>query len=66
MMPEFEVEMKKAADRVESFDKCDGVRDRSLKAIAAALEAGLKQPDTGCQFDALWMLLDISRGGQPC
>lgn len=51
--------MKRARDRVKSLDSIDGTEDRSIQTIAIALEAGLKNPETEAQYDALWMLKDL-------
>lgn len=51
--------MTRARDRVKSLDSIDGTEDRSIQTIAIALEAGLKNPETEAQYDALWMLKDL-------
>lgn len=51
--------MKRARDRVKSLDSINGTEDRSIQTIAIALEAGLKNPETEAQYDALWMLKDL-------
>ena len=56
---DFEKHMDDARKRVAAMDRIDGVCDRHLATICAALEAGLKRPETGAQFDALVMLLDV-------
>lgn len=47
-----------ARERVDSFDEIDTFKDRALSTIVAALEAGIKRPESGAQFDALVMLYD--------
>jgi len=55
----FDTEMAKARKRVASLDRQDGYKERSLGTIASALEAGLRHPDNGAQYDALVMLGDL-------
>ena len=59
--PEFTNQMERAKKRVASMDKLDGWKPRDPGTIVAALECGLKRPDTGAQFDALVMLMDAHR-----
>jgi len=47
-----------ARKRVAAFDKADGFADRSPGTIMAALEAGLRRPETCAAYDALVMLQD--------
>jgi len=58
----YEEEYKKARRRVQSFDLAGGRKDRELLTIREALRAGLRHPETGAAYDALYMLdtiLDI-------
>lgn len=55
---EFQERLKKAKKNVSDMDAIDG-GDRSLGTIIAALQAGIRNPDTNAQFDALVMLIDI-------
>ena len=56
---QFEAKMREAKYRVLSLDRLDGHRDRNLGVIHAALEAGLRHPENGAQYDALYMLTDV-------
>lgn len=58
-MNEFEENMDAAKVRVMEMDRLDGFRDRSIQTALFALEAGLRNPESGAQFDALVMLSDI-------
>ena len=58
-LDEFDIQCLKAKARVQQMDRSDGFKDRYLPTIFAALECGLKHPDTGAQFDALFMLSDL-------
>ena len=55
----FESEMAKARTRVAEMDEVDGSKDRKTLTIMLALEAGLKNPESGAQYDALVMLNDL-------
>lgn len=55
---EFELMKVQARRRIDEMDAIDGFRDRELKTIAFALEAGLKNKDIKCAMDALVMLED--------
>lgn len=48
-----------ATDRVHAMDIMDGRKDRDISTIAATLNAGIRNPASGAQFDALVMLLDL-------
>jgi len=56
----FDEEMAAARGRVAEFDKIDRYRERGPGAIAAALEAGLRNPEGGAQYDALVMLRHVA------
>lgn len=58
-MSDFNKQYMEAKRRVAAFDKQDGFKDRHLGTILTALQAGLKQPHTGAQYDALVMLEDL-------
>jgi hypothetical protein len=60
-MNTFEENKQRAIRNVASLDDADGYKDRQLRTILFALEAGLRNPETNAQFDALVMLEDISR-----
>ena len=49
----------KARKNVDDMDAVDGFQDRNSGTVLAALECGLKNPDTNAQFDALVMIEDI-------
>ena len=55
---EFDALKKKAIKNVADLDGVDGFKDRYIGTIAAALEAGLRHPETNAAFDALVMLED--------
>lgn len=55
----FDAEYANAKERVGRFDQLDRRKDREPGTILAALEAGLRHPETGAQFDALVMLKDV-------
>lgn len=55
----FSSELDAAEQRMRDFDRIQGVEDRNLTTIISALEAGIYSPDTGGQFDALAMLIDL-------
>lgn len=57
-MSVFDDRMGKARRRVASMDAVDGHKDRTLHCIRAALEAGLRRPETEAAYDALAMLED--------
>lgn len=61
---DFEFSVKEAEDRVSSMDGVDGFKDRELRTILLALEAGLKDPRTGAQFDAYVMLKEVCDSSQ--
>jgi hypothetical protein len=61
----FEQRMAEARARVNELDKVDGHKDRDLKTIWAALDAGLRHPECGAQYDALVMLEDLT-GRRQC
>ena len=56
----FDSEVAEARKRVMSFDEGDGFNDRGLLTILFALEAGLRHPETGAQYDAYVMLRDVA------
>lgn len=56
---EFVTELSKATRRVHSMDRVDGYRERSLPTILSAMEAGIRNPDSSCQFDAYVMLREL-------
>ena len=45
--------------RVAELDKVDGYADRYANTILAAMEAGIKIPESGALFDAFVMLRDV-------
>jgi hypothetical protein len=55
---EFDKCKAKAVKNVAALDKSDKFKDRYIGTIAAALEAGLRHPETNAAFDALVMLED--------
>ncbi len=55
---EFDHAVMLAGCRVRAMDDVDGFHDRDLRTILFALEAGLRDPDNGSQFDAYYMLKD--------
>lgn len=57
----FDKLLRKAEKNVAALDRVDGHKDRSIGTIIAALECGLKSPDTNAQFDALVMLIDLRK-----
>ncbi len=61
----FKVEVEKARKRVRGMDCVDGFKDRYLSTILFALECGLKNPETGAQFDAYVMLEERRRNENP-
>lgn len=56
---EFLSRFRLAVENVRALDEADGFEDRSLRTIATALEAGLRNPGTNAQFDAFAMLVDL-------
>jgi hypothetical protein len=56
---EFNLRLAKAKKDVAKMDQIDGYKERSIGTIHAALECGLKNPDTNAAFDALVMLQDL-------
>jgi len=56
---EFNSRLAKARKNVDELDQVGGWKDREIFTIHAALEAGLKNPDTNAAFDALVMLQDL-------
>lgn len=54
----FQEKLEKAKKNVSDMDAIDG-GDRSVGTIIAALQAGIRNPDSNAQFDALVMLMDI-------
>jgi hypothetical protein len=63
-MSEFDLQLLEAKNRVKSMDEADGFKDRDLNTILLALECGIKRPETGAQFDAYVMLLDVCKGAK--
>ena len=61
---EFDAKLKEARERVEEFDKVDGIKDREIGTIIEALTAGIAVPESGAQYDALVMLMDIRKGAK--
>jgi hypothetical protein len=57
--PTFEQNKQRAIRNVADLDHADGYKDRQLTTIIFALEAGLKNPKSNAQFDALVMLEDL-------
>jgi len=55
----FESRLEKARERVSSFGRFEKGTGRALRAIQAALIAGLRHPETGAAFDALVMLDEL-------
>lgn len=43
------------------MDEIDGIKSRDLGTIIAALECGLKNPESNAHFEALVMLCDLYR-----
>lgn len=63
-MTQFKKKLAKARRSVAAYDKKNGIKDRWLRTIQAALETGLKNPETNAHFEALVMLKD--RAGEEC
>jgi hypothetical protein len=57
--PTFEENKQRAIRNLASLDDADGYKDRQLRTILFALEAGLRNPESNAQFDALVMLEDL-------
>ena len=57
---EFDEFYVKAVKNVADLDAVDGHKDRRLLTICAALEAGLRNPLTNAQYDALVMLREVA------
>jgi len=53
---EWEHQLKNAIRRVEAMDEIDGTECNDPTAILAAMECGIKQPESGAQFDAYVMM----------
>lgn len=51
----FEDHVRVARERVTAMDRVDG-GDRLFGTIQSALEAGIRRPSTGAQYDAYVML----------
>jgi len=51
--------VKLAQQRVASFDTRDGFQDRKLATIWAALEMGIRKPESDAHLDAYVMLSDL-------
>ncbi len=56
---EFKQRVIEAERNVRRMDQIDGRPDRELRTVLFALEAGLKNPETGAGFDAYVMLRDV-------
>lgn len=54
--PEFESNLKKAEENVAALDAVDRWQNRRISTIYAALECGLRRPETNAQYEALVML----------
>ena len=61
MKKSYEDRLRKARKSVDALDSVDGRKNREIGTIAAALEAGLRHPETNAQFEALVMLQDLMR-----
>jgi hypothetical protein len=59
MATSFEKCLAKARKNVAGLDKIDGWKNREAGTIYAALEAGLRHPESNAAFDALVMLEDV-------
>ena len=57
--PDFSACLAKAENNVKDLDGHDGYKDRDLRTILAALEAGLINPETNAHFDAYVMLKEV-------
>lgn len=62
VFPEFDKLVAKAEADVKRLDAIDGSKDRELKTILFALEAGLKRPETNAHYDAYVMLKELVEG----
>jgi hypothetical protein len=63
MDADFDERVKKAEKTVAFMDQHDGWTDRELPTVLAALECGLKRPETNSHFDAFVMLRDrVNKG----
>lgn len=58
-MRDFDKKVQEAEKRVKDMDEYEGFQERSIGTIITALDAGLKIPESGAQFDALVMLKDL-------
>lgn len=47
--------------RVAELDKVDGYAERHVDTIMAAIEAGIKCPESGAVFEAYVMLRDVAK-----
>lgn len=67
VMPEkeFASRVEKARKHVHCMDRIDGFADRYLATILSALEAGIRNPENGAQFDAYVMLRDVCESDYP-
>jgi hypothetical protein len=57
----FDAKVAEARKNVEALDRIDGFADRDPKTILFALEAGIRNPDSGAQYDAYVMLKDLCK-----
>ncbi len=55
----FEENVANAVVMISVGDVIDGFKNRELETILAALECGLKRPETLAQFDAYVMLKEV-------
>lgn len=60
---EFDKRIRKATSDVKAMDAIDGAEDNSLVTVLFAMEAGLKNPESGAQYDAYVMLKRIIHNG---
>lgn len=56
----FEEQKQAARERVRAMNKLDGSDVHDLWTILTALDAGLRFPENGAQYDALVMLEDLT------
>ena len=58
---EFSKEIQEAKKRVEYMDKVDNFKDRFHKTILSALKTGIMRPETKAQFEAYFMLEEVTQ-----
>jgi hypothetical protein len=56
---EFQRRLHEAVENVAAMDAIDGWPNHTLLEIIAALKAGIRNPESNAQFDALVMLVNL-------